>query len=86
VSCASPTACTAVDGWIVGYHIALTDTPGSIVRWNGKQWSDQMSAGNNPPRGPLNAVSCASTTVCTAVGTYNKNRDYHTLAMRWTGG
>jgi hypothetical protein len=31
-------------------------------------------------------VSCESTTVCTAVGTYDKGGDYHTLAMRWNAG
>jgi hypothetical protein len=73
VSCASPTACTAVTG---GYG------RGSVHRWNGKKWLGNPSA----PLGPLESVSCPSATVCTAVGSYNNTlSSSHTLAWRWNG-
>lgn len=69
VSCPSATTCTAVGS----YSFVLGDGPESIAplleRWNGTTWNAQ------PPPSPyqlggaqLNAVSCASTTTCTAVG------------------
>jgi hypothetical protein len=62
VSCASPTACTAVGSFDVGYHgfTALAE------RWNGKRWSRQPHAAPNTT--DLTGVSCATTTTCIAVG------------------
>ncbi|MGI8682705.1 MAG: hypothetical protein ACR2JO_11380 [Mycobacteriales bacterium] len=57
-------------------------------RWNGTSWTVQSTP--NPIGGEnvnLTGVSCASTTVCTAVGQYfgPHGRDL-TLAERWNGG
>jgi hypothetical protein len=68
VSCASTTACTAV-----GKYENASGTPMPLAeRWNGTSWAIQRTP--NPAAGRtfwyilLSGVSCASTTVCTAVG------------------
>jgi hypothetical protein len=83
VSCVSRKACTAV-----GY---FTNRAGAGVtlaeRWNGTGWAIQRTP--NPAGATsslLFAVSCASTTACTAVGSVT-NRFAITvpLAERWDG-
>lgn len=67
VSCASPTACTAV-----GAALAATDTSPSplALRSDGTSWVSQAVAGPPSGVGPfLSAVSCGATT-CVAVGSY----------------
>ncbi len=70
VSCSSTTACTAVGSYYVeseGKYKPL------VERWNGTSWS--LESAPNPPSGSAEkamlAVSCASATSCTAVGTAN---------------
>src|SRR5439155_136091 len=83
VSCASATACTAV-----GYY---TDGSGRVVTlalvWNGTKWAVQPTP--NPTSATmsfLTAVSCPSTTPCTAVGSYdNTSGQQVTLAEHWDG-
>jgi len=65
VSCASNTACTAVAHYNnrAGRELTL------VERWDGTSWSIQRTP--NPVRASkssLTGVSCASPTVCTAVG------------------
>jgi hypothetical protein len=83
VSCVSPTACTAVGSPGASYWDVV------VERWDGATWSIQPA-----PQAPmqsqfgdvLNGVSCASASVCTAVGTYYPTVDYLvSLAEGWDG-
>jgi hypothetical protein len=64
VSCPSATACVAVGDGLIGRA-----TGGALLeRWDGTSWSVEPSPNPGPGSTPLNAVSCSSPTVCTAVG------------------
>ena len=82
VSCTSASACTAFgeDG------NGTTDVT-LAERWNGATWSIQHTP--NPAAAPgsilVNAVSCASASACTAVGTYSNGTMNVMLAERWNG-
>jgi hypothetical protein len=81
VSCASTTSCFAV-----GSYSTSTTTKSLIERWNGTSWSVIPSP--NPVGATstiLNGVSCASTTMCMAVGTYIGAYSWRTIALRWNG-
>jgi hypothetical protein len=82
VSCPSATACTAVGGYTdsSGVGVALAE------RWAGNRWTTQpTSTPTGATSGSLSAVSCPSTTACTAVGGYTgSNGVGMTLAERWT--
>jgi hypothetical protein len=82
VSCTSASACTAVGDSGNG-----TTTVTLAERWNGTRWSIRHPP--NPAAAPgsilLNAVSCASASACTAVGTYSNGTMNVTLAERWNG-
>jgi hypothetical protein len=82
VSCASATACTAVGNYVsgVGGSVTLAEA------WNGTTWSVQTTP--NPSGATssfLEAVSCTSTSACTAVGYYFSSGTYETLAEAWNG-
>jgi hypothetical protein len=83
VSCPSATACTAVG--------SVTSRSGRTrplaERWNGTRWSSQRVPASSGSVSYLAAVSCASRTVCVAVG-YAGNRSGSrgaALAERWDG-
>jgi hypothetical protein len=83
VSCSSSSACTAVG-------VAFRRTGGSaqlVEIWNGSGWTIQTTptlAGAS--RSNLNAVSCISQNVCTAVGTYRDRAGTNfSLAEGWNG-
>jgi hypothetical protein len=83
VSCSSATACTAVGSYLNSAGVAKP----LAERWNGEAWSVQ-----EPPmpteakEGGLFAVSCASSTACTAVGAFtNSAGAYRALAESWNG-
>ncbi|MHB8290404.1 MAG: hypothetical protein ACYDEY_14465, partial [Acidimicrobiales bacterium] len=84
VSCASTTSCTAV-----GYHNHGRGSAGQTLAetWNGTSWSIVTSP--NPPGAQyslfLRGVSCASTTSCSAVGSYNNGTIHQTLVEAWNG-
>jgi hypothetical protein len=81
VSCASPTACTAVGFFTAGTRLPLAE------RWNGASWAIQRtpSPGGKNDSGLL-SVSCRSTSACTAVGFFtNRAGTAVTLAERWNG-
>jgi hypothetical protein len=84
VSCASATACTAV-GW---YAESNSEPTAPFAEgWNGASWTVQTTPS---PAGtdwsPLNAVSCASATACTAVGEeQDRSGTYLTLIERESG-
>ena len=70
VSCAAASACIAV-----GYSPAapiVVGGPGSVQQdyvWDGTTWTaQQLPTRSGRAAGSLNAVSCTSSTVCTAVG------------------
>jgi hypothetical protein len=83
VSCPSATTCTAIGDYTNHGGTAVT----LAERWNGASWSIQRSAN---PTGALSSflagVSCASATVCTAVGDYTNHASTPVpLAERWNG-
>lgn len=83
VSCTSPTACTAVGGYIAGPN-------GSTFaeRWDGHSWSVQstQSSSSTDFAGPeLTGVSCRDATACSAVGQANSPGNRFSLAASWNG-
>jgi hypothetical protein len=83
VSCTSSTACTA-SGWYVnaqGIEVTL------VERWNGNSWTVQATPNPSGAKASsFNAVSCGSSSTCTAVGTYTNSSGAHVmLAESWTG-
>jgi hypothetical protein len=83
VSCPSAGFCFAVGGYYANGLIERT----LVERWNGKRWSIFRSP--NPTGSTaanLGAVSCRSTSVCTAVGSYRDGEgDQLPVAERWNG-
>ena len=87
VSCTSSTACIAVGD----YRVSLGATRVTwAARWNGTEWSVQATP--NPAEQTethLEGISCASSTFCTAVGSYRKNaereNEHLSFAERWNG-
>ncbi len=67
VSCASPTACTAVGG---SFFPANPNLQSPLAeRWNGTRWSIQtMPEAPDESPGGLGAVSCPSDSMCMAIG------------------
>jgi hypothetical protein len=83
VSCPSKTACTAV-----GSYTARDGKQAKLVeRWDGRRWSIQPTPSPAGTRdSQLTAVSCPSTTACTAVGSYhNQAGSELALVERWNG-
>jgi hypothetical protein len=76
ITCPSTTTCIAVGrrAWTQAGFRPLA------VRWNGTTWTAE-----SPPTQPgatsnwLNALTCSSTTVCRAVGTYLAGDSYHSF-------
>jgi hypothetical protein len=82
VSCTSSTQCTAVGSFEESTNVEKT----FAERWNGTKWELQSTpnpAGTSVAR--LNSVSCASSTECIAVGGWDHNPHFVTLAERWNG-
>jgi hypothetical protein len=82
VSCLSATACTAVGSY--------SDTTGKFTlaeAWDGTNWTIQPTpnpAGSSSSQ--LSAVSCPSSTACTAVGSYvDSANNGFALAEAWDG-
>ena len=89
VHCLSSSDCVAVGRYWKEKEVGSYTL---IERWDGTQWKVQMSA--NPAgkpdwfdRNTLNAVSCASSSSCVAVGTTGPTLDLTTkpLIERWNG-
>lgn len=80
VSCSAKSACTAVGAYLTSAgRLTLAE------RWNGTKWSLQSTP--NPTEASLNAlaaVSCPSSTSCTAVG-YTNSGTLTPLAESWNG-
>src|SRR5215471_10280878 len=82
VTCSAAGACTAVGQFQRGARVLTL-----AERWNGTAWSIQRTA-NRPATlaGQLLGVSCPTATVCTAVGSYQKDLEQSfVLAERWNG-
>ena len=82
-SCSSSTECTAV-----GYYTTAGGTLVTLAeRWNGTEWKVQTTP--NPKEAKessLEAVSCPSSTDCTATGSYrNASGTLEMLAEQWNG-
>jgi hypothetical protein len=82
VSCNLGRVCTAVGGYFdtQGFQSTLAE------RWAGTTWTIQPTPNPAGSGGSvLNAISCNSSTACTAVGQYADNGVYVPLAERWDG-
>ena len=80
VSCTSSTACTAVGAY--GEPAEPLHNVPFAERWNGTEWKIQsVPRPESQMSASLNAVSCTSSTACTAVGSSEKNM----LAELWNG-
>ncbi|TMB93152.1 MAG: hypothetical protein E6J45_00420 [Chloroflexi bacterium] len=83
VACTSTSACTAV-----GNYASSTGKRNTLAeRWNGSAWSVQSTPNPSGAKSSqLVSVACASSTVCTAVGSsVNSAGTTVTLAERWSG-
>jgi hypothetical protein len=85
VSCASTTFCVAV-----GFYDASTEFPfinqTLVEQWNGTTWSiDSSPNTSGSVSNTLNAVKCASSSVCEAVGFAGSGSSSSTLAESWSG-
>jgi hypothetical protein len=83
VSCTAANACTAV-----GFSFDTTSNTGGTLaeRWNGTSWTVQATPSpGDLGSSVLSAVSCTSSTSCTAVGGDFIGSTEVTLAERWDG-
>jgi hypothetical protein len=82
VSCATARACTAV-----GVYVNSAGTVQTLAEsWNGTKWSMVPSADHGTGSNYLEAVSCVSSSSCTAVGNYiNSTGVTRSLAESWNG-
>ncbi len=81
VSCTSSTACAAA-----GLYEASGIRHGFAESWNGTTWTVQTTPDPSEAKSvELSAISCTSSTACTAVGHYTTSTSSVTLAERWNG-
>jgi hypothetical protein len=78
VSCAAPTSCTAVGN---SSFASPTADQSFIEQWDGSSWSLASKPAATGTYPILESVSCASATVCAAVGRTN----HMTLIFQWDG-
>ena len=86
VSCPSSSLCTAA-GW---EYDDYGDYEPVVEQWDGSSWTVASIPNVNLSHGSsdatLNAVSCASTTSCVAVGDYTgSSYGYYAFALQWDG-
>ena len=79
VSCASPSACTAV-----GTRVFSNKTHTLIQSWNGKRWRNVRSP-NAKGADFLAGVSCTSPAACVVVGDVLESGATQTLIESWNG-
>jgi hypothetical protein len=85
VSCPSTTACTAAGSYEGGTHGPVLL---QIAQWNGTRWRSELITSPSSTFNSLSAVSCPSTTVCVAVGSFSDASDggaQVTLAEGYSG-
>jgi hypothetical protein len=82
VSCPSTTSCTAV-----GYYVPSNGDATLAESWDGTAWAVQTTPNPTGALGSrLSAVSCVTTTACTAVGSYQQSATQAAaLAESWNG-
>ena len=81
ISCTSSTNCVAVGSYTNG-NVGQT----LIETWNGSTWAVVSSPNTSPNQGnDLRGVSCATSTNCVAVGSYNNGSVGQTLVETWDG-
>jgi hypothetical protein len=81
IACPSAEICIAVGD----YRGASADFA-LVERWGGRHWTIQTTPlPNGALSTTLSAVSCASASTCTAVGSYENGVGTGTLAERWDG-
>jgi hypothetical protein len=81
VRCVSSAFCMAV-----GYQAGASGTGTLAEKWNGKSWALVTSADPSTSQASqLTAVSCSSSSFCTAVGYYFNGNVDQTLAEKWNG-
>jgi hypothetical protein len=83
VSCTSSTACTAVGD----FYSTSDEFVAFTEKWNGSEWSLQtLPLPTGTDWSGLYDVSCASSTACTAVGSFESSSDgWAPLAEKWNG-
>jgi hypothetical protein len=86
VSCPAPSQCVAT-----GQYTDTSDNEyGLLLTWSGGAWTAAPAPlpGNivKTQLAGLNAVSCPSTSQCSAAGTYLYKHNQHALLLAWTGG
>jgi hypothetical protein len=88
VSCTAANACTAVGGYTDSNPAYIPMTLPLAERWNGTSWTVQpVPVPSGASSVVLNGVSCASASLCVAVGSYSTNhtQQHVTLAEVWNG-
>jgi hypothetical protein len=83
VSCVSSSACWAVGSKEVNAGTHETQT--MVQVWNGSSWALQTSPNPEASNRDLQDVSCASSTVCMAVGYLTTGSGYLPLGIKWNG-
>jgi len=83
VTCTSTTFCMAVGSSSDNVNPGRTLS----AKWNGASWNTVPSPDTSTAQAnQLNAVSCTSSTFCTAVGQYDDGSNYaQTLTQKWNG-
>ena len=87
VSCPSSSACTAVGSFAFSKGTVIPLREVLVARWNGERWSAEPAPNpQDTDYSELVGVSCASNTLCTAVGDWQLNSGVsQTLAEQWDG-
>jgi hypothetical protein len=81
VSCSSSSACTAV-----GFYVNTASKEVTLAeRWDGTKWKIQTTLNPTGSGSELDAVSCPSSSECTAVGYYVSSGKKVPFAERWNG-
>lgn len=82
VACASTTSCVAV-----GYAVNSSGVTVPLAEhWDGPTWTVKTTiVPTGATDSTLNAVSCTSSSACTAVGTYSDGTNQHAFIERYTG-
>ena len=89
VSCASSTDCTAVGFYNTGTLDQAENggTPDQtlVMHWDGTAWRPVTSPNASANSNDLFGVTCLSSSVCTAVGSYSNGTAVQTLVEHWDG-
>src|SRR5262249_52487341 len=82
VTCVTVDDCMAVGT----YELGLLNAHFTLVeQWNGTAWTALGAPDPSGTDNELNAVSCTSSTTCTAVGFYANGANLQALALKWNG-